>query len=116
VDDKNNRYSLAQSAAAIAIVSVSIIDTKSERTKTDQYLNHQLACVGTAAVAIPAAAAAASGVAVGSTVSSAVSTAVVAGGTGLAAAGDTLLAGFGAAYSAASAFLGAHAVTAAKLC
>jgi hypothetical protein len=95
VDDKDNRYSMAQSAAAIAIVS--------------------LACVGTAAVAIPAAAAAVSGAAVGSTVSGAVSSVVVAGGTGLVAIGDTLLAGFGAAYTTAGAFLGAHAATAAKI-
>jgi len=112
IDDKKNRYSVAQSAAAIAIVS--------------------LACVGTAALAVPAAA----GVGVGSaivagagqvgsaiaagagTVGTAVSSigpTIVGTGAGIFTLSDTLAAGFGTVYSTASGFLAAHAATAAKL-
>jgi len=94
VDDEDNRYSVAQSAAAIAIVS--------------------LACVGTVALAVPAVAAA-SGVAVGGAVGSAVGSAVIAGGSGLIAAGGTIITGFSAACATAGGFLAAHAGTAAKI-
>jgi len=94
VDDEDNRYSVAQSAAAIAIVS--------------------LACVGTVALAVPAVAAA-SGVAVGGAVGSAVGSAVIAGGTGLIAAGGSMITGFSAACATAGGFLAAHAGTAAKI-
>lgn len=104
VDDKKNRYSMAQSAAAIAIVS--------------------LACVGTAALAVPTVAAAGTaGVgsailshagSVGTAVTS-VGPAITGAGAGLLAVSDTLVAGFGTVYGAAQGFLSAHAATAAKI-
>jgi hypothetical protein len=102
VDDKKNRYSMAQSAAAIAIVS--------------------LACVGTAALAVPAAAGASTAgvgsaiIAHAGTAVTTVGSAVVAGaGPGILAVGDTLVTGFGTVYGAAQGFLAAHGATAAKL-
>lgn len=108
VDDKRNRYSMAQSAAAIAIVS--------------------LACVGTAALAVPTVAAASTaGVGsailahagtVGTTVGTAVTSvgpAITGVGAGVFAVSDTLVAGFGTVYGAAQGFLAAHGATAAKL-
>ncbi|CAG7853717.1 SubName: Full=Uncharacterized protein {ECO:0000313/EMBL:CCA70008.1} [Serendipita indica DSM 11827] len=116
VDDKDNRYSVASSAAAIAIVS--------------------LACVGTAALAVPAVSAAgAAGTigAVGSTIvgtashigstigtalvgsSTTVGTAVATGGAGIFAAGDTLVAGIGSIITTAQGFITAHAATVGKI-
>ncbi|PVG01882.1 hypothetical protein CPB86DRAFT_805200 [Serendipita vermifera] len=89
VDDKTNRYSMAQSAAAIAIVS--------------------LACVGSAALAVPAAAAV-GGATAGGTITGAISA-----GVGHIVAADTITTGFGSAYAAAQGFLTAHAGTAAKV-
>lgn len=79
----------------------------------------QLACVGTAATAAVALPAVAGSTAVGSaagSVGSTISSAVVAGGAGLLAAGDTIMAGFAAGVSTAGTFLAGHAGAAAKLC
>jgi hypothetical protein len=85
----------------------------------------QLACVGTAALAVPTIAAA-STAGVGSailthagTVGTAVTNvgpAITGAGAGLIAVSDTLVAGFGTVYGAAQGFLSAHAATAAKIC
>ncbi|KIM32129.1 hypothetical protein M408DRAFT_214343 [Serendipita vermifera MAFF 305830] len=116
VDDERNRYSVAQSAAAIAIVS--------------------LACVGTAALAVPAAAAAGSAgvgsaivagagqvgsaIATGAgTIGAAVTTVgptiTGAGVAGVWAVGDTIVSGVGTVVGAAQGFLTAHAATVSKI-
>jgi hypothetical protein len=85
----------------------------------------QLACVGTAALAVPTiAAAGTAGVGsailthagtVGTAVTS-VGPVITGAGAGLVAVSDTLVAGFGTVYGAAQGFLSAHAATAAKIC
>jgi hypothetical protein len=87
VDDEKNRYSMAQSAAVIAIVSIAAVAT--------------VASAGAATVAA------------GGTM--AVGSAIAAKAAPVVALGETAIAGFAGAVAAGSTFLQSHAGTAAKL-
>lgn len=94
VDNKENRYSMAQSAAAIAIIS--------------------LACVG-ATAAVPAIAAAGGAAAVGSTIGTGIGTIgthIAASSAGVVAVGETIAAGVATAFAATSGFIASHAAIA----